>query len=379
MMRDPDEDILERLSPPSPEEAVRRDARLTGDLGCQAQKLPELERFVEWFADAQGPQAKYERLLTWLGTFQRMGLRAFFQGLLTQYEMLAKDRKVIEQAARDVDRRYSSRVRFRTVGHVNGSYLTRLKKFRKFLAVAKQVIAKGKPIGTTACPVVGGFKLVNAGGFSPNVMRVVEDVVSQASKSMRDVGIESVIYGDINVVGSLRRGKALAHYDVPQDAVFIRANLRGRVGPAVRTVVHELAHRLEKMLSNPYALTRLYHDIQEEDEDNTERAIADRSLWPDPGFTFGDDGKWEVTSVEKRGRGEPRVRVRNRFDHRTGYYPMARFLKATGNLHASFVTEYARKNPSENFAEMVAAWCADELSDRDEARLLKAISEGLGA
>jgi hypothetical protein len=375
------ERILSGLSDPymSRQEAARRDAGLTGNLACQADKLPEFEQFVEWFADASDPYEKHSKMLGWLHAFRTRGLRSFFQGLLTQYEMTAKDRKVIEQAARDVDRRYSTRIRFQSAAHVNGSYLTRLKRFRKFLAVAKAVVAKGKPMSAAVCPVVGGFKLVNAGGFPPNVMQVVQRVVQRATDLLNKVGLESVIYGDINVVGTLRKGKVLAHYDLPHDAVFVRANLRGREGPAVNTILHELGHRLENMMSDRYAIVRLHSDIEDEDEETTERAVADKSLWPKPGFTFGDLGKWEVTSVEQRGRGEPRVRVRNRFDARTGYYPMNKFLKATGKLHSTFVTPYASTSPSENFAEMVAAWCADELNERDENRLLNAISEGLGA
>jgi hypothetical protein len=365
----------------SPSEATEAEA-----LVCQEQRVEAFAEFLKWFTaggEALTLRDRVDILNEAVAKTYKYDLQDLFEGLLTQYEMSAKDRKVMERAARDMDRRRRYQFKFDPVT-IMKTYATKRKAFRKYLEVARRVV-EGKPIDRGACAVAGGFRIINTGAFNPKVMKVVEGVVADASEAMRKVGLESLIYGDINVVGSIRGSRrSIAHYSWDTDLVFIRANLRGREGPAEKTVLHELAHRLEKQFDparGQRALKKLYNAIKDQDEEATRSAVWDRSLWPEKGTPL--DKKWKVAGVSIGGRPPaPRVELALLEDPEPLSYKahvgMANYQRSKGVLHGAFVTSYARTSPSENFAEMVAAWCSDELPDDQQDLLLKAIGEGLG-
>jgi hypothetical protein len=348
---------------------------------CVAPKVEIFQSFVAWFADVATLQDRADRLDEAVQQYYYVGLRNFFQDLLLQYQMTAKDRKTIERAARDTDRKRAFKFK-RDPLTVMKTFAKKRKDLKLYLQTAQGIIDTGIPVDREACEVVGGFRIVNTGGFNDKVMGVVRGVMADATAAMRAVGLESVIYGDVNVIGSLRGNRrSLAHYDTESDEVFVRANLRGREGPAVRTVIHEIAHRLANRMKNKQALQKLYDVLKEQDEEAVQRAIWDRAMWPQKGTVV--DKKWKVAGVSVGGRPVgPRVELALLADPEPkgyqAYIGMHNYLLSTGALHGAFVTPYARTNASENFAEMVSFWALDELSDAQQDLLLKAISEGLG-
>jgi hypothetical protein len=342
--------------------------------------------FLQWVIDISDRGESWRvaaALMAIPAKYRSLGLRDLFPNMLRDYEMSAEDRKVIERAARSTARR-NLRVK---PTEANDVYLREVAGFAEFGRVAAKVIGSGNVRLARTCPVVGGFRLVNAGGFNTKVLSVAMQVVQEASDKLKDAGFESLIYGDVNVVGSITAGKSLlAHYDTGTDEVYIRANLRGRTGPAVRTVLHELAHRLEfKFMVDRQqrskrgvareSVVRLYRRLTDKYEQILADAVWDRANWPKPGEHIG---QWVVKGVSLGPRGA-RIEVTHpESDEIVGHAPLESYVRQKLPPTAVFVSRYASTDPSENFAEMVTEMCLGSLSADNEKMLMQTINEGLG-
>jgi hypothetical protein len=358
-------------------------------------KLRRYGAFVEWFAQVKdkktrdGDVDKYAIAATLRITPDRLRYlykaADVFQDLLVGYEMTPKQRRTLENAARDANRKS---IRFK-MSDLGRAYKKNLDAYVEYAKVAAEVFVGGKQVTRSACPTAGGFHIINAGGFNDKVMGTVSEVICEASNRLTKAGLESIIYGDVNIVGSITgSARLLAHYQIGTDEVFVRANLRGRTGPAVRTILHELAHRLEfKFFTDEVirhgrrithrSLQRLHDRLAERYDEKLREAMVDPANWPKKGEVLNK--QWVVTGVSGGGTRYGKVHLHHIDDPnvlaRTSLEGYVRNRFPATNV---FVTLYAATDPSENFAEMVAEMCLGNLTDEQEKMLMDTINEGLG-
>jgi hypothetical protein len=165
----------------------------------------------------------------------------------------------------------------------------------------------------------------------------------------------------------------LAFYLANKDEMFIRANLKGKKHDAVHTLLHELGHRLHfKFLkSRDPEIRRVYYQITNKEQDQARELIYDQSLRPNPGELYEERGKvYEVTKVVSttvylKSQADPNVQAK---------LPLLAWIRNKGvkegkPVAREFVTQYAKKNHEENFAEMVAFYCLGQLPD-EQVQLL---------
>lgn len=359
----------------------------------QAGNIEEFERYVNRFAAGSDAwwQEKAARLGSYRAMFRVQQLTDFFPGLLLQHEMRPADRKILEKAAREMSSR-DTRFRRKIVQpydqayadtlaeRVDQAYAKKLAELREYLEAAKRVVVS-QTRSEPQIVVAGGFRLVNAGGFKQEVMSVVAGVVAKADEKLRQAGLECVIYGDINVVNEIIRGKAnLAHYQVRTDEVFLRGNIKGLQQSALMTVLHELGHRFAfKFLGErrQKAAEWLYKTIADEEADVMHDLIFRQDLWPKPDEVIDD--RWLVTRVSFSPRGLPKVHLRDMTgDKEVAHMMMSEYIRHKNVSPNVFVTGYARSDPHENFAEMFAYNCMDMLTEEHQALLSKSIDMGLG-
>lgn len=184
-----------------------------------------------------------------------------------------------------------------------------------------------------------------------------------------------MLYGDVNVSNSLSGRRVLAFYKVTYDEMFVRADIKKQEEKEfVRTALHELGHRYEAKFLKKADVAALYQRIKHEERFGSasmERRHAFEKVAPKPGeeITLGRR-RFEVTGVTAYG-----VNVRNKGTGRSASLPAESYL-AIKNVYVpvneGFVTKYAKKSPSENFAEMFALYCTDELSP-DHAHMMDEI------
>lgn len=254
-------------------------------------------------------------------------------------------------------------------------YLKNLDTLREQFAVIEMAFSKGRLIaeGDDGDPIkvrVGPFTLLNLGGFDDQVMDEVAKAVKQASDEITTSGLGKVCYGDVHVTQKVARGNTAAFYMPRSDEFFVRADKKVRAtGKLVHNILHELGHRYEtKFLKNEReVLATLY-------------ALADTGYElpvPDPGTVLRDSKGNEYLVAYTSG---DRVHLRSVVDgkasprpdakiHIEGYYMMQGVDPRQLDVDfKGFVTPYAKKDPSENFAEMFAFYCVGELPPTQAAR-----------
>ena len=316
------------------------------------------------------------------------GAASTFQAILQNYEVPARLRAKLEAASRF----YSGGKQAATVKNL----LDISKRMREFHAAAEEALAKGTPHG--ACVLdpgsahkvrelhAGPFRLVNTGGFDAHTMQTVQRVVEEAADRLASHRLGGVLYGDVNVSNSLSGRRVLAFYKVTYDEMFVRADIKKQEEKGfVRTALHELGHRYEAKFLKKADIDDLYQRISREERfgirngrvrlpwssASMERRHAFEQTAPKPGeeITVGRR-RYEVTSVTGYG-----VNVLNKGTGRLGSFKAEDYLALKNVLvpvNEGFVTKYAKKSPSENFAEMFALYCMDELSP-DHAHMMDEI------
>ncbi len=318
---------------------------------------------------------------------------SLFLSLLQQYDLPPVSRKAVETASK-----YFAKSRIRSpkdpMEWVTG-YETFVKQLRAFSLVAHDALAHGKPRTGEAAEAkpdkvrAGPFTLVNTGGFNDAVMAECLKVVEIAAHQLTSHGLGKVCYGDVLISNTLMKSNVLAFYLLQKDEMFVRANLKGKEGAAVETVVHELGHRLmyKFLTSKHHEIEQIYRTIAQKSSAARAEAIIqvlkDPALTPKHGDSFvsSKGEEFTVTGIEVPPRGavvvklvakdqpDPRVTVKAKI-------PLEAYAAAKGILpkikHTGFVTNYASTDAAENFAEMVAYYCAGKLPE-DQVEMLKAV------
>lgn len=322
--------------------------------------------------------------------FQRVQADLLFLGILQQYDLSPRTRKAIEAAAK-----YHAKSRKRPKeDDALQSYIKMMAELRGHLAAAKDAVNQGRhrsePVtGPEAGPLKAGpFTLVNTGGFDDKTMGEVKSVVEKSAQLLQAKGLHRVLYGDILVSRTIARQNILAFYLVGKDEMFVRANLRGKQHDAIRTICHELGHRLQFMFlkSKEHEIKSIYRTLSGKamtgKRERLEQALKEHPVLP--GDKYVEKGEtWEVTGTDFDGRKLVVKMMRAIQDPATGkeFKQTARislegYLANKGQLNyegaSGFVTAYAAKDPDENFAEMIAFWCQDKLPE-DQVEMLKQI------
>lgn len=309
----------------------------------------------------------------------RVGASTAFLAVLRDREMSPADRKIIEAAAK----RFGQRRIVVKKEKALEVYPKLMREFDTAVETARRVLRtneKHTEEGSTTALQVGSFTLVNTGGFPDKVMAECAKVVERSEKLLRQKGLGKVCYGPVNVTNTIYKStRVLAFYMVNDDTLYIRANLKGKAGPAVESVVHELGHRLQfKFLkSKKRDIDALYRRLGDQQTSNTNDLLMDKSRWPKEGDTFEHKGEtffFDRINVSGRTQLEALFKVPGeRFSLRV---PLTTYISSRdpSALKAvkTYVTNYAATDPDENFAEMVAFYCEDKLPS-EQVEMLEAI------
>lgn len=300
------------------------------------------------------------------GTGQRL-----FLAILQQYALPPKLQKAIESAAK-----FWSKTRIVSpkpdwtkaqveIDIIFGeAYLKIIAELSKQAANAEAAIVKGQlhsdPKSNTKTHV-GGFDVVNTGGFDEETMKKAADVVAAVEKVMTAHGLGKVCYGDILISKTIDRKKSvMAFYLTSSDEMFVRADLPEGAN-TLRYVCHELAHRLEhKFLKDKQAdITALYRVIRD--------TRAGKLEMPNEGDTVVYNGTkmavidydFKHEAVVIRAAPEPSSPVQPAY-----VMPVKVFYQLQGkeiDTGLDFITPYARTDAGENFAEMVSFYVLGKL------------------
>lgn len=314
---------------------------------------------------------------------RRKGASVVFLEILREYEMGPADRKTIERAAKLFSK---SRVVVKPEKAL-ATYAETLYQYGQLIDTARGVLQKNEKHtdeGSTTTEKVGSFTLVNTGGFPEKVMAECAKVVARSEKLLRQKGLGKVCYGDVHVTNTVHKStRVLAFYMLGSDTLYVRANLKGKQGPAVQSVIHELGHRLQFrfLQSKKREINAVYQALLGKKETVIHDLVMDRSRWPKEGDTLDYKGEtFAFDKIDLTSRAQLKV-VFRLVDQTPSFKITVPLHEYMLNQHPEirkdasvFVTNYAATDPDENFAEMVAFHCEDKLPD-DQVVMLKGLIE----
>jgi len=297
----------------------------------------------------------------------------FFLGLLKSFSMTSREREAIEAAARFFG------VKSKRISLPNENWQLKYNAFfdqmKKYFQVACAVIDRGESCRDSQFCTARCFRIVNTGGFDIRAVQAVQAVVDRAAEAIEAKGFEFLCYGDVNVTKTvLRDTKILAFYVLRDDSMWVRANLKGVEGAALRTIIHELGHRLDHRFAAPTTRamwSQLYREYLRQG------VIGGKPPTPGSEFTDNEGVTWIVQSVERNTRtGDGTITMHRREDNlpvgvspvprgatMRGRFPLSAWLRKTGGADL-FPTNYARTSATEFFAEMFDGWVQGSLAEK---------------
>lgn len=311
------------------------------------------------------PKYDYENLV-------KFGAQTLFLSILQQLELPPKLRKQVESCSKFYSR---SRVQMSTEETAIDVYTKMLEGVRQHAKIAEEALRVGRPHSAetnTKIPA-GSFTLINSGGFSTEDVTEAVKIVEKAEKLMRSIGLGKVCYGDIMLTQRIAQANLLAFYLVGKDEMFIRVDLKGKAHDAVRTTCHELAHRAQFMFlkdrtAEIKAIYKRLAHISDSDEDL--KHIRDAIK---PGDTLKYKGETLIVDqVLLTHRGDWSIKLKVEGDPASFRMSLKNYAEVKGLLSTAgkFVTNYAKKDPDENFAEMVATHALGQLP-QDQVEMLE--------
>lgn len=259
------------------------------------------------------------------------------------------------------------------------------------------------PVACVTRVEAGPFTIVNSGCYPEADVEKVAGILRTCAELMASHGLGAANYGDVVLSNRLLRPTIGAFYLGDSDELFIRydeamkaARDKKRAQDLEHTICHELGHRVEaKLLSNDgrrivralYEQLRLRRkfsldvvrrgDVGGESFSVTDkRGLTAHGPWTAVGMAGANRVKIRPSrlTVESKVLSEAEKEQVVRMLGATVTYtiPVQRwfqeFLKQPPPKGA-FVTAYAAKSPSENFAEMVALHVLGRLDKEQEAQL----------
>lgn len=347
------------------------DHRIARALDNPHMELKKFELLLESFEEERykdpGYAAAFLKLLP--RSVARRGLSNFFAELLQSYKASPKDQKLLEKGSQEFSKTQTRRSR-----NPIEDLSKKKKLYHQLYEAAKRTISKGEEVGASAQLKAGSFTLINTGGFNEKVMGAVQGLTEKADRLLYAKKLGKVCYGEVNVTGTLRKARTLAYYDTGSDELFVRSNLKGKSGPALQTILHELTHRLQYKFMGGRGnkdIKDLYRLIGNESQQKLEAVEYDKNKWPKEGDVIEAEGKhYRVTGITLNRRYNYDIHIED-VHGRKLLLPLAAYLRITYKT-TSFITPYAATNPEENFAEMVAFFCLNELPE-DQVKMLEDI------
>lgn len=256
------------------------------------------------------------------------------------------------------------------------------------VAIVERVLREGDVCEKNQCAVAGCFRVVNTGGFDDKTMAVAEREVKAAADLVTRAGFGDVCYGDAYVTGKINKDNVLAFWMMADDRIYIRAKpKKGEEALGVETMVHELGHRLEKMLFGITKGHRYFHSdpIGKIYSDWIDRLKSSEVEGPDPevGQTFKGskrDIEYRVTSLDwdaRRGRiarvevvGDPKVR---------GTIPVDALKSLMGGKRDDpFPSPYSKTDKHEFFAELFRFYVVGKATPKQREAFEAIIRAGRG-
>lgn len=360
-----------------PEDAVREAARAIQKLEAEVENVHTQERLLntpELRLHAQTALQGYRNAVQGYVAMEQPGLKLFL-AILQTYTLPPALRKKIEIAARHYHK--STRVPRRSYGAAG--YLRDIDIYERFedtigghLAYAEKAVEVGKEHAETGAVTklrVGSFTLINTGGFSEEVTETIAGLLKKAEALLRSSGFESVCYGNVPITNKVGRDGIAAFYVIQEDALFVRADAPSD-HDTLRTILHELGHRYDFKNLPAQEVRRLYHLLEGQEDTH----LQDRKL-PAMGEEIITESKKKKTIFEVVGyrpapgggmyillglKGEPGVVGRTTLEAWHTFKPAQRDPDTTPN-YKGFVTNYAKKDEHENFAEMFSFYCLGRL------------------
>ena len=326
-----------------------------------------LESFEEDRYKERGFAGAFLKMLP--NNIARRGLTNFFEGLLQSYKAAPKDQKLLEKGSQEFSKTQTRRSRDPLKDLAEKKEL-----YHKLYEAAKRTIEKGEELSSGGPMKAGSFILVNTGGFNEKTMEVVQGLIEKADRLLHAKRLGKICYGEVNVTGTIRKASTLAYYALDSDELFVRSNLKGKSGPALQTILHELAHRLQyKFLGGAgnKGIRELYILLSSEARQKLQAIKDDKDKWPKEGDVIEiNREKVKVISVSLNRQYNFDIHVEDVHGRRLRI-PLDSYLTVTHKT-SSFITPYAATNPDENFAEMVSFYCLNELPP-DQVKMLEDI------
>lgn len=293
---------------------------------------------------------------------------SLFRDILQAYDLPADVRTKVEKASRYFAK---TRTPARTRATSPIAYYDRnMREIDAALAAAETALRVGTPHheaaakeGAARVVKAGTFTLVNTGGFDRETMERAARVVARAEEKLQARGFGELCYGEVAITNTIAGERTLAFYNPDQDELFVRANLEHVEKAAEETILHELAHRYQKMHPKTRRAEAILFSAIERIDDDELRALFD-ATWeahkPKVGDIFtSPEGKTYTVAGFDVQRGKIWVKLSLPGSPYAAKIPAIGYFVNKGLLtwqsHA-FVTQYAKKSPSENFAEMFAQW-----------------------
>lgn len=341
-------------------ELLDGEAIIAVDYRARWKPSPEQRPVIQKLQDAESKMSVGQaRAVRGLGAI----CNPLFLAILQTLALPKTTRRKVEQQSRKWVRKKSPKIK----GRESEVYLATKGIVDEAYETAKEALEVGEPIGSESEIQVGSFKLVNTGGFKPDVMQDAAEAMNKAEGLLRSKGFGKVCYGEVYVTKTLHGSSNVgAFYMPPKDALFVRANFRQPID-LVHNIIHELAHRLDhKFLQGKQReINKLYGDL------------AFHKQWlrptdipkPLPGDEIPINRKPHIID---RVLG-PKIYVRKPDEPSpsNSYISMDTYRVIKNELagkppwgEEGFPSEYASRSPGENFAEMVTGYCLGKLAPK---------------
>lgn len=327
--------------------------------------------------DSLNPIRAMARMDSIFKAMKMFGMATVFLDILKGFQLDKADRKIIETAAKQFAKTRQNKVPKEKALEAFPIYL---KNLRTISETCKRIVEQNKhhldeATGEGAADTVmkaGPFTLINTGGFPEKTMEEVAKVCIEAARRLTGLGLGKLCYGNIQVTNTVGRStRVLAFYMVKNDDMYVRANLKGKAGPALESVMHELGHRLQFRFVSPdkqKEINAIYHALSGKDERAQWEAEHNPELHPKPGDAIEDRNGPIVCLEMTRERGKQLVMVQQK--EKKFLVPLSAWVKYT--KHSNFVSQYAKTDAGENFAEMIAHWGMGTLP-KDQEEMLGAV------
>lgn len=293
------------------------------------------------------------------------------RGVLENYVTNSAQKKAIAFISKKITGRFRAAWRDRIPVTAPDSYREELKKdtkilfdFKESLAEIIAAVKQNKLISTDGGEnhslSVGGFEMINAGGFKNEEVQKAKTVLQSAATFLKNSGFGKVCYGKVLLTKNITSGSnTLAFYDTSNDSLYIRMGLRKASGRSlVQVILHELGHRYDnKFLKDQKGKRELYYSLSGKNQKLKPPAIGDRiPTTKGDAVAVGSDGQFVLCHLEK----DPIKRlVRVPFRQWWDSKPDEK-MQAHPTMEG-FVTEYAGKTPEEMFAEMFSYYALGDL------------------